>query len=177
MKKFVTNYLAQEHQELTQLLNELAGELRALPLARDGAERFERIQHLCQEISASVSTHHLEEEEIIYPALEEHLGGLGATLERMRLEHDEGEAAQKAFLQGVEALNKGSKNRQGVVQSGRSYIRWVRQHLLDENGRLFPMVERGLDPETQREVRRAMEELSRETTARIALALPGRDQA
>jgi hemerythrin-like domain-containing protein len=64
-----------------------------------------------------------------------------------------------------------------VVQSGRSYIRWVRQHLLDENGRLFPMVERGLDPDTQREVRRAMEELSRETTARLASTLPGNGRA
>ena len=177
MKKYVTDYLFQGHQELSQLLNELAGELQALPMARDGSVRFERIQNLCQEVSKSVQTHQLEEEEIIYPALEEHLGGLGATLERMRLEHDEGEAAQQAFVQGVEALAQGGKHRQCVVESGTSYIRWVRQHLLDENGRLFPMVERGLDPETQREVRRAMEELGRETTARIAPALPGKAQA
>jgi hemerythrin-like domain-containing protein len=177
MRKCVTDYLVQEHQELMQLLNELTDELRALPLARDAAERFEHIQQLCQEISISVQTHQLKEEAIIYPALEEHLGGLGATLERMRLDHDEGEAVQKAFLLGVEALAKGSKDRQYVVQSGRSYIHWVRQHLLDENGRLFPMVERGLDPETQREVRRAMEELSRETTARLASTLPGNGRA
>jgi hemerythrin-like domain-containing protein len=177
MKKYVTDYLFQEHKELSQLLNELAEELLALPLARDAGERFERIQNLCQEVSKSVQTHQLEEEEIIYPALEEHLGGLGATLERMRLEHDEGDAAQQAFVQGVDALAKGGMNRQRVVQSGTSYIRWVRQHLLDENGRLFPMVERGLDPETQREVRQAMEELGRETTARIAPVLPGKAQA
>jgi hemerythrin-like domain-containing protein len=174
MKKYVTDYLFQEHQELSQLLNELAEELLALPLARNASVRFERIQNLCQEVSKSVEMHQLEEEEIIYPALEEHLGGLAATLERMRLEHDEGEVAQRAFVQGVEALSKGGKNRQRVVQSGTTYIRWVRQHLLDENGRLFPMVERGLDPETQREVRQAMEDLGRETSARLAPALPGK---
>ncbi len=177
MKKHLTDYLFQEHQELTQLLNELTDELRALPLAREASERFERIQNLCREVAKTVQTHQLEEEEIIYPALEEHLGGLDATLERMRQEHDEGEAAQRAFVQGVEALAKGSMNRQRVVQSGTNYIRWVRQHLLDENGRLFPMVERGLDPQTQREVRRAMEELGRETLARIAPPLPGKAQA
>jgi hemerythrin-like domain-containing protein len=177
MRKCLTDYLAQEHQELLQLLNELADELRALPLARDAAERFERIQQLCQEISISVETHQLEEEAIIYPALEEHLGGLSATLERMRLEHDEGEAARQAFLLGVEALAQGSKNRQYVVKSGTSYIRWVRQHLLDENGRLFPMLERGLDPETQRQLRSAMQELSRETSARLASTLPGSGNA
>ena len=177
MKKYVTDYLFQEHQELSQLLNELAEELQALPFARNASARFERMQNLCQEVSKSVQMHQLEEEEIIYPALEEHLGGLGVTFERMRLEHDEGEAAQQVFAQGVEALVKGGVNRQRVVQSGTSYIRWVRQHLLDENGRLFPMVERGLDPETQREVRRAMEELGRATTARIAPVSPGKAQA
>jgi hypothetical protein len=37
-----------------------------------------------------------------------------------------------------------------------------------ENGRLFPMVERGLDSETQQAVRTAMEELSQESSARVA---------
>lgn len=177
MTKCVTDYLVQDHQELNQLLNALADELHALPMARETAERFERIQRLGQKVSACVQAHQLKEEAIIYPALEEHLGGLSATLERMRLEHDEGEAAQKAFLQGVEALGRGGKNRQSVVQAGTAFIRWVRQHLLDENGRLFPMVERGLDPETQRQVRRAMEELSGETTARLSPTLPGLGRA
>jgi hemerythrin-like domain-containing protein len=44
----------------------------------------------------------------------------------------------------------------------------VRAHLLKENGRLFPLVDRGLDPETQQEVRRAMEELSQETSSHVA---------
>jgi len=44
----------------------------------------------------------------------------------------------------------------------------VRAHLLQENGRLFPLVERGLDPETQQKVRRAMEELSHETSSPLA---------
>jgi hypothetical protein len=39
---------------------------------------------------------------------------------------------------------------------------------MEENGRLFRMVERGLDPEMQQAVRRALEELSQETPARVA---------
>jgi hemerythrin-like domain-containing protein len=68
----------------------------------------------------------------------------------------------------VERLIKGGRNRQEVMQRGRQYVQWLRGHLLDENGRLFPMVERGLDTDTQQEVRRAMEELAQETSARIA---------
>ena len=54
------------------------------------------------------------------------------------------------------------------MQTRRKYILWLRNHLLDENGRLFPMVERGLDPATQQTVRRAMEELSQASSARVA---------
>ena len=54
------------------------------------------------------------------------------------------------------------------MKRGRNYVQWLRAHLLKENGRLFPLVERGLDPETQRKVRRAMEELSHEISSPVA---------
>jgi hemerythrin-like domain-containing protein len=54
-----------------------------------------------------------------------------------------------------------------VIKRGRNYVQWVRGHLLKENGRLFPLVERGLDPETQQKVRRAMEELSQEISSPV----------
>jgi len=54
------------------------------------------------------------------------------------------------------------------MKRGRSYVQWVRAHLLKENGRLFPLVERGLDSETQQQVRHAMEELSQETSSHLA---------
>jgi hemerythrin-like domain-containing protein len=63
---------------------------------------------------------------------------------------------------------QGKGNPREVMQSGRQYIIWLRHHLMEENGRLFPMVERGLDPETQQAVRHAMEELSQESPARMA---------
>jgi hemerythrin-like domain-containing protein len=168
MRRCVTEYLVQEHQELSQLLNELQEQLRVLPLAQDVAETFERLQRVSQEISKTLHTHLEEEEQILYPALEGHVQGIATTLERMRDEHDAGEATEEAFLQCVEELAKNGKNREEVMRSGRSYVQWVRGHLLNEHGRLFPMVERGLDPETQKAVRRAMEELSQETSARLA---------
>jgi len=44
----------------------------------------------------------------------------------------------------------------------------LRGHLLEENGRLIPMVERGLDAATQQEICQSLEELGRETSARVA---------
>ena len=172
MRRCVTDYLVQEHQELSQLLNELQAQLRALPLARDVAATLERLRALASEISNTLHTHLEEEEQILYPALEGHVKGVSRTLERMRHEHETGEAAEKTFVECIERLGTNGHNRQEVMQSGKSYILWMRSHLMEENGRLFPLVEQGLDPETQRKIRQAMEELSQETSARVAEGSP-----
>ena len=160
-----------EHRELQQLLNELADELRVLPFARNAAETLERLKSLSQEISKVLHTHLDEEEKVLYPALEANVQGITGTLDRMRHEHDDGEAAEEAFLACFERLAQNDKNREGVMKAGRRYVQWVRGHLLNENARLFPLVERRLDPAIQKEVRQAMEELSHETEARIVEGL------
>jgi hemerythrin-like domain-containing protein len=168
MTRFVTEYLGQGQHELSQLLNELQEELQVLHLARDLESTAERLRGLSNKIRLVLHTHIRQEEQILYPALEGHVQGLGATLERMRRENDAGEVAEGAFFQCVEQWARSGKNRQEVMKRGRNYVQWVRAHLLKENGRLFPLVERGLDAETQQKVRRAMEELSRETFTPVA---------
>jgi hemerythrin-like domain-containing protein len=168
MTRCITDYLVQEHQALSVLLNQLQEQLGVLPMARDVQRTLDRVQRISRQISATLHTHLTEEEQILYPVLEGHLQGIGATLERMRLEHNTGEATEKAFFQMFEKSPKSGLNRQEVIQRGRKYIQWLRAHLLQENGRLFPMVERGLDLQTQLQVRKAMQELTQETTARIA---------
>jgi hemerythrin-like domain-containing protein len=171
MRRCITDYLVQEHQELARLLNELQEQVRVLPMARDLKETAERLRAITRQVAVALRRHLEEEEQILYPALEGHVQGITTTLERMRHAHDAGEAAEKTFIQCVERLAKNGGSREEIMQSGRRYIQWLRAHLLEENGRLFPLVERGLDPETQQQVRRAMEELSRETTARVAEVL------
>ena len=172
MTRFVTEYLGQGQQELSQLLNELQEELQVLVLARDLQSTAARLRGLSKKITVVLHTHIEQQEQILYPALEGHMQGIEATLDRMRRENEAGEAAEKAFCQCVERWAKSGKNRQEVMQRGRSYVQWVRAHLLKENGRLFPLVERGLDPETQQEVRRAMEELSQESSSHLAEGMP-----
>jgi iron-sulfur cluster repair protein YtfE (RIC family) len=168
MTRFVTEYLGQGYQELSQLLNELQGELQVLNLARDLESTAERLGILSKKIMLVLHTHIEQEEQILYPALEGHMQGIAATLERMRREHEAGEVAEKAFSQCIEQWVKSGKNRQEVMKRGRNYVQWVRSHLLKENGRLFPLVERGLDSETQQKVRRAMEELSQEISSPVS---------
>ncbi len=168
MTRFVTDYLGQGHQELSQLLNELQSELQVLNLARDLKSTATRLAVLSKKVTLVFHTHILQQEQILFPALEGHMQGIAATLERMRHENETGEAAEKAFFDCVEQWVKSGKNRQEVMKRGRNYVQWVRAHLLKENGRLFPLVERGLDPETQQKVRRAMEELSQETSSSLS---------
>ena len=168
MTRFVTDYLGQGQQELSQLLNELQEELQVLYLARDLDTTAGRLGGLSKKIMLALHTHIKQQEEILYPALEGHMQGIAATLERMRQENESGEVTEKAFFQCIEQWVKSGKNRQEVMQRGRNYVQWVRAHLMQENGRLFPIVDRGLDPETQQQVRRAMEELSQEVSTPLA---------
>jgi hemerythrin-like domain-containing protein len=137
-------------------------------MARDLDSTAARLRGLSKRITKVLHTHIEQQEQILYPALEGHMQGIAATLERMRRENDAGEVAEEAFFQCVEMWAKSGKNRQEVMKRGRNYVQWVRAHLLKENGRLFPLVERGLDPETQQKVCRAMEELSQEIPSPVA---------
>jgi hemerythrin-like domain-containing protein len=168
MTRCVTDYLVQEHQELARLLNELQEQLGVLRLARDRRRTTERLTGLRRKISEALHTHVVEEEQILYPALQEHVQGIDFTLDRMRLEHDAGEQTGNTFHQSLDRMLQGGGSPHEVMQNGRQYIIWLRNHLLDENGRLFPMVERGLDSATQQAVRHAMEELRQESSARLA---------
>ena len=168
MTRYVTDYLVQEHQELSFLLNDLQEQLRVLPLARDHRKTAERLTGLRGSISEAHHAHVDKEERILCPVLQEHVQGIAFTLDRMRLEHDAGEQSEKEFHQSLDRLLKGGQNHHEVMQSGRKYILWLRNHFLDENGRLFPLVERGLDPATQQAVRSAMEELIEESSASLA---------
>lgn len=168
MTRCVTDYLVQEHQELSLLLNELQEQLGVLRLARDHRRAAERLTALRRKIAQALHTHVMEEEQILYPALQNHVQGIAFTLDRMRHEHHDGEQTEEKFHQSLDHMLQGEGNPQEVMQSGRKYIIWLRNHLLDENGRLFPMVERGLDPTTQQAVRRAMEELRQNSSARFA---------
>jgi hemerythrin-like domain-containing protein len=172
MTRCVTDYLVQENQTLSLLLNELHEQLGVLRLARDRHRTTERLTGIQRKIAQALHTHVAEEEQILYPALEESVQGITFTLDRMRQEHDLGEQSEKTFNQSLDRLVKGKGNPQEVMQNGRKYIGWLRNHLMVENGRLFPMVDRGLDAATQQAARRAMEDFGKEPSTLVAEALP-----
>jgi hypothetical protein len=80
MTQFVTEYLGQGQQELSQLLNKLQEDLQVLLLARDLKSTSERLRKLSKKITLVLHTHIEQQEQILYPALEGHMQGLAATL-------------------------------------------------------------------------------------------------
>jgi hemerythrin-like domain-containing protein len=167
MRRCVTDYMVQEHQVMSLLLNELQDELGVLRLSRDNRKPTERLAGLRRKIAQALHTHVMGEEQVLYTALEDHVKGIAFTLERMRHEHDTGQHTEKTFHATLDRLTQGSGSPHDVMQAGRQYITWLRHHLLEENGRLFPMVERGLDLAVQQQVRRGLEEISQETSAPV----------
>lgn len=172
MTHSVSEYLLHGHHELSQLLNKLSEELKSVPVSLDAAQTFSRLERSCRKVSQALHAHLQKEEQVLYPALEAHVEGVTITIERMRRERNAGEAVEKAFFDCLRRAGKAGLSREEIVESGRTYVQWVRSHLLNENGRLLPLVERRLDAETQKVVRCAMEELSHETSARIAESFP-----
>jgi hemerythrin-like domain-containing protein len=177
MSQCITEFLLVEHQNLSQLLNKFSQELQALPVSRNANQTVERLEKCCRQISRTLHAHLEEKEQVLFPALAEHVEGISTTLDRMRHARDAGEAAEKMVFESLRGLAKSGRTREEVVQAGRSYIQWVRSLILNENGRLFPLVEKRLDPDTQRLVRRAMEELAQESSARVAESFPQGEQS
>ena len=94
MTRFITDYLVQEHQELSLLLNELQQQLGVLRLARDRRSMAEQLTGLQRKIAEALQSHVVEEEQILYPVFQKYVQGIDFTLDRMRQEHDSGEQTE-----------------------------------------------------------------------------------
>jgi iron-sulfur cluster repair protein YtfE (RIC family) len=80
MTRFITDYLVQEHQELSLLLNELQQQLGVLRLARDRRSMAERLSGLQRKIAEALQSHVVEEEQILYPVLQKYVRALTSPL-------------------------------------------------------------------------------------------------
>lgn len=104
--------------------------------------------------------HHLKEERLLFPALEERgIRREGGPIGMMLVEHEAGRAYVRAM---AEALELGEENaavaRTILVENAESYLRLLRQHILKEDDILFEMADEALNPDEQKELLRKFEE-------------------
>jgi hemerythrin-like domain-containing protein len=101
--------------------------------------------------------HHLKEENLLFPALEEHgIPREGGPIGMMLAEHEEGRGYVRAM---AAAAGKDSvDNRQILRETANAYIRLLRQHIQKEDEVLFQMADGVLSAEEQKTLLREFEE-------------------
>lgn len=104
--------------------------------------------------------HHLKEEGLLFPALEEHgIPREGGPVGVMLMEHEEGRGYVRGMAAALSAAAQdpaGAKEQ--LVQNARAYLRLLREHIAKEDQILFVMVDAHLEPDEQKKLLEHFEE-------------------
>ena len=110
--------------------------------------------------------HHAKEESKLFPALERRGiphgdGPIGVML----AEHEMGRTYVRAIAEAARRYSQGDPlAAAGLVQSGRSYVSLLRQHIAKEDSVLFQMADRVLSEEEQAQLSEEFEVIERDKT-------------
>ena len=104
--------------------------------------------------------HHLKEEGVLFPVLEEHgIPREGGPVGMMLVEHEEG----RGYVRGMAAALSLAKRdpeaaRIALAEHARAYIRLLREHIAKEDQILFEMADAELTAEEQKKILKEFEE-------------------
>ena len=102
--------------------------------------------------------HHLKEEQLLFPALEEHgIPRDGGPVGMMLLEHEEGRALVRAMAEALPHAAVDPKMETVLKQNARAYLRLLREHIQKEDEILFNIAQDVLPPEEQKRLARDFE--------------------
>ena len=104
--------------------------------------------------------HHLKEEKVLFPAMEEHgIPREGGPIGMMLLEHEEGRVYVKSMLAAVERLDaKENDAQESLVNSAKAYLRLLKEHIQKEDEILFRMADDVIPKAMQTQLLKAFEE-------------------
>ena len=104
--------------------------------------------------------HHLKEEKIFFPALEEKgIPRVGGPVGIMLMEHEEARGYVRGMADAVTGCEKGLEPaRAALVDNARGYVRLLREHIQKEDEILFQMADDVLTQEDQNHLLRQFEE-------------------
>jgi hemerythrin-like domain-containing protein len=154
--KTATEALKADHRVIEQVLNALerlaqAPELSALDQWEKAIDFIRNFADKC---------HHLKEEKLLFPAMEEHGVPLeGGPLGVMLMEHEEGRGYVKAMAAALTIAAKDpAAAKKALQEMGHAYVRFLREHIQKEDDILFNMADGVLSAEEQKELLRDFEE-------------------
>ncbi len=151
-----TEALMQDHRVIERVLAVMEGVTKksgeiSVPTGEKLLDFFRNFADKC---------HHLKEEKILFPALEEH-GILreGGPIGMMLAEHEEGRGYVRAMADALDGLDSGwEASRVILIESARAYLRLLPQHIDKEDNVLFQMADEVLTPEEQKQLLHEFEE-------------------
>jgi len=166
-----TERLRAEHEEILralQVLEKVAGEVKAEP-----AKAKARAEAIVGYLSGFADElHHTKEERLLFPAL--HQAGLpkeGGPIAVMLTEHDQGRALVAEMRAALGHLDSRAE---AFASAAASFGSLLHNHIAKENGILFPMADRVLQPAKAQQIARdiaAYDDAEREAHAAHRAAL------
>ena len=151
-----TEALKQEHRIIERVL----GALEKLTQSRGDIqlELWEKAIDFIRNFADKC--HHLKEEGLLFPTLEEHgIPREGGPIGMMLFEHEEGRGYVRAM---AAALSLAKRDPQAakttLVENARAYLRLLREHIAKEDQVLFEMVDAALTPEEQKKLLKEFDE-------------------
>ena len=151
-----TEVLSDEHRVIERVLA-VVEKLAALPVEGrldSWKQALDFIRHFAD------GCHHLKEEKILFPAMEERgIPRDGGPIGMMLMEHEEGRSHVRSMLAALtlaETRNEAAKDT--LLNRARSYVRLLREHIQKEDDILFKIADDVISPDEQKQLLRSFEE-------------------
>ena len=159
-----TQVLMEEHELILAALEALGKKLTTLedPRVADRAY-FEKAVDFLKNFADKC--HHGKEEELLFKKMVERgFPREGGPIAVMLSEHQAGRAFIRGIAEGAAKIGTDPKAGDQIRHNGWGYIELLRNHIAKENTVLFPMADRVLAPEDQRELTHAFDKFEQEET-------------
>ena len=159
-----TQILMEEHEVILQALDALQKRLDAMqePTAADRAF-FEKAVEFLRGFADTC--HHGKEETLLFTRMGERgFPTQGGPIAVMLSEHQAGRAFIRGLAEAAARIGTDPKAGDEICNNGYGYITLLRNHIAKENQVLFPMADRTLSAEDQRDLQHAFERFEREET-------------
>ncbi len=145
-----TQILSDEHRVIERVLDALEGMTRR-PVEGNLArwqQALDFIRHFADQC------HHIKEEKVLFPALEEHgIPSDGGPVGMMLIEHEEGRSYVRAMAAAMVLLEaKNSVATESLFSSARAYVRLLREHIQKEDEILFRMADEVIPADKQKTI-------------------------
>ena len=104
--------------------------------------------------------HHYKEEQVLFPAMEEHgIPKDGGPIGMMLMEHEEGRTYVRAMLAAIPLVErKNQAAKEILVDKAKAYLRLLREHIQKEDEVLFRTADEVISADEQKVLLRAFEE-------------------